>query len=142
MSLFHSTILPESPATVPQTTRVVDTLKVVSGSFAANLAAPTGSVSVVVALEGSNAVPPNGATPNQPSRAGVNESWAPPESSWQPLKDAAGAAVSVTMTTAGTKLLLAPADTLLCRWARVKATPTGLTGGTIEVEAFLRDAGV
>jgi hypothetical protein len=141
MSSFHSTILASASAALPQTSRIVDTTLVIAGSFAANLAGATGSPSIVVALEGSDAVPPNGAMVNQ-GGTGINAGWVPPSTSWQPLKDAAGNPVSVTMTTAGTKLLLAPADTLLTRWVRVKATPTGVTGGTIEVEAFLRDVGL
>jgi hypothetical protein len=140
MSSFHSTILASASAAIPQTSRIVDTILVIAGSFAANLADTTGSPSIVVALEGSDAVPPNGAMVNQ-GGTGINAGWVPPSTSWQPLKDAAGVAITATVTANGTKLLFAPPASLLTRWVRMTATPTGVVDGTISVDAFLRDSG-
>lgn len=138
MSFQHTKMLDAVPANVEQVTPVLDTLKLSVASMQFTLAGATGP-SLAIALQGSNAVPPNGAWPNQ-GGTGVNAGWEVPEDSWvQIYSDST--AIADTMTEDGTILLGVAADGLLTRWLRGIATPTGGVGGTLTVEYFARSLG-
>lgn len=142
MSWIHTTAIGTdnapisgNPAGAVQTTRAYDTALLFAGSFSFTLAGATGTPSIALAMQGSNAVPPNG-TVN--AGRGYGDPWAPPESSWAAI---GSTPITGTITTNGTTVLFVPGTVLLTRWVRAVATPTGNSGGTMLIEIFMRDTG-
>jgi hypothetical protein len=127
MSFTHTTAIDAAAGGETQKTRAFDCSRVFGGSVQFTLAGAT-SPSIDLALEGSDAVPPNGAIPG-------NGGWEPPDASWVSL------GVTGTLSDNGTAVLKADGTKLLTRWMRATATPGSDTGGTMTVEVFLRDTG-
>lgn len=131
MSWVHTNALDAVAGGATQKTKAYDCARVFAGSFQATLASATGSPSLTLALQGSNAVPPNGVTPGN--------GWEPPEGSWVALGGASP--ITGTLSANGTAILNAPGTALLTRWVRATSTPAANTGGTLTVDVFLHDAG-
>lgn len=138
MSWNHTKALENVAGGATQRTKAFDCARVCAGSFQVTLAGSSGSPSLAIALEGSNAVPPPGQNPG-PGGAGVSDGWKVPDSSWVAL--GGGSPITATLSADGTKILLMPDTALLTRWVRCTVTPAANTGGTITVEVFLRDTG-
>ncbi len=139
MSNLHTLLLDAVPAGVVQKTRVVDTLLVVTASMQFTLTGAT-TPSIAIVLQGSNAVPPNGAKTNNTTQAWGSQPWEVPESSWVQIYSGS-APISSTMVADGTMVLGVAADGLLMRWLRAVATPSTGHGGALTVECFARDTG-
>lgn len=132
-------------ATVPCHTQPLDVLDAPVTSFQVTLTGAIGSISLGLALEGSNDFPPNGAIMGvQPANRGgwaASSGWQPAESSWVEMSTATlGAAVPLVDN--GTTVLLPNGGFFACRWARVRTTPAaGWTGGNLVIDAVARGTG-
>lgn len=144
-TMYDANFAPTVDATQPQYTQAFDMKGRELASFQFTLAGMTGTISVPVALQVSNAVPPNGAIPGVQSVnqgwAGQGANWQPPASSWVAVVDGSGNAVASTFTLNGTGILNAYTP-FTGRWVRgAAAGPTTGVGGSLACDVFLNSPG-
>jgi hypothetical protein len=95
--------------------------------------AGTTSASIVLTVQGSDDVPPNGFNLTSVSSITGQNTWAPDANSWFTLKDTADTALTATITTNTLTNLFAPF--IGVQWVRVTIACNTPGGGTIQVIA-------
>lgn len=127
---------------VNQVTQAYDCLRANNAGMQFTLAKMTGTISVAVKLQVSDAVIPSGLYAGKFPIAGAlgPGAWQPPESSWVDAVDGTGNPVSATITTNTTGILQVYAP-FLGRWIRAYWTPATGIGGTLTTEVFVRSPG-
>lgn len=134
---IHRIAVEDADATGTWASSAFDCTRIVSFSAAFTVEGMTGT-SIDLALQISNAVPPNGqlGIPTA-GLSGINEGWVPPDDSWITAVSG-GADITETVTGDGTTLIAVGPDGLLARWVRAAFQSTAVSTGTVKVEVFGR----
>lgn len=140
MSFNHVRLLDKAVPTPLYQSTAYDTQLTAVISFTVKLVAVTGSVSAVVAMQGSNDVQPNGAILAAQGAPLSAEQWQPAADSWVPMYDQ-GTLLSQPITTNGIVAVGSGPSGNLFRWVRATLTFVTGAGGTVTIDRFARNLG-